>query len=53
MFGRKDYYIVWSYDSAAGASYTEIVRASSLGAAWRKVCRKRLFPIYLREGRLL
>lgn len=52
MFGRKNYYIVWSYGSTMG-EYTEIVRASSLGAAWRKVCRKHMIPIYMREGRPL
>lgn len=53
MFGRKDYYIVWSYYPGASAKYTEIVRARSLGAAWRKVRRERSVPICLREGRLL
>ena len=53
MFGRKDYYIIWSYYPGASAKYTEIVRASSLGAAWRKVRRKQLGPIYLCEGRPL
>lgn len=53
MFGRRDYYIVWSYDSCSGVRHTEIVRASSLGAAWRKVCKKHYLPIYMREGRPL
>lgn len=53
MFERKNYYIVWSYNSTAGARYTEIIRASSLGAAWRKVCRKHFLPIYMYEGRPL
>lgn len=53
MFGRKDYYIVWSYDSGASAKHTEIIRARSLGAACRKVCRKQIIPIYMREGRPL
>ena len=53
MFGRRDYYIVWSYDSGSDVRHTEIVRASSLGAAWRKVCKKHYLPIYMREGRPL
>ena len=53
MFKRKNYYIVWSYDSKASLRYTEIVRAGNLGAAWRKVCRKHFFPIYMHEGRPL
>ena len=53
MFGRKDYYIIWSYDCNMGAKHTEIVRASSLGAAWRKVRRKHYLPIYMHEGRPL